>query len=162
MALGYRFFFILPLLLLLVACGQVTATAQVVPTVTSTTRSLVLVPSSTSLSSTPTKVSVKPVPTATQEPLVPSPTPWYPIVRYVSDSPLPYDQQDNITILPVYACPKQSCMWLGDLPAGLKVEVTALNEDGKDCFVSGQTVQGWKVEGWVSCSRLSDEKLSGQ
>ncbi len=91
----------------------------------------------------------------------PTPTPWYPIVRYVAPSTLPYDPKEAILILPVYACPKQSCQWLGDLPAGLQVSVTALSEDGLDCFVSGKVVQGWDVEGWVSCSRLAAEKPAG-
>lgn len=88
----------------------------------------------------------------------PTPTPWYPIVRYVAPSTLPYDAKETIRILPVYACPGQACQWLGDLPAGLQVAVTALSADGLDCFVRGQVVQGWDVEGWVSCSRLAAEK----
>ncbi len=91
----------------------------------------------------------------------PTPTPWYPIVRYVAPSTLPYDPKEAIQILPVYACPKQSCQWLGDLSAGLQVSVTALSEDGLDCFVTGKVVQGWDVEGWVSCSRLAAQKPAG-
>lgn len=88
----------------------------------------------------------------------PTPSPWYPIVRYVAPSTLPYDPKELIQILPVYACPKQSCQWLGDLSAGLQVSVTSLSDDGLDCFVTGKVVQGWDVEGWVSCSRLAAQK----
>lgn len=88
----------------------------------------------------------------------PTPTPWFPITRYVAPSVLPYDEQETIWVLPVYACPEQSCLWLGDLEAGLAVQVTALSEDMQDCFVGGTTIQGWEVEGWVSCSRLSETK----
>lgn len=91
----------------------------------------------------------------------PTPTPWYPMVRYVAPSTLPYDPQEAIQILPVYACPGQSCQWLGDLPAGLQVSVTALSEDGLDCFIAGTVVQGWAVEGWVSCSRLAAVQPAG-
>ncbi len=88
-------------------------------------------------------------------PARPTPTAWFPLVRYVAASTLPYEPKETIRILPVYACPKQSCLWLGDLPAGLEVQVTSFSEDGKDCFVSGLAVQGYGVEGWVSCSRLA-------
>ncbi len=116
-------------------------------------------------------VPVKTVPptggvTATQPAVVqgqtapdrPTPTPWYPIVRYVAPSTIPYDPKETVLILPVYACPKQSCQWLGDLPSGLQVSATSLSDDGLDCFVRGKVVQGWDVEGWVSCSRLAAQK----
>ena len=87
-----------------------------------------------------------------------TPTPWFPVMRYVAPSALPYDETETIWILPVYACPEQSCLWLGDLEVGLEVLVTAFSEDWEDCFVSGKTIQGWEVEGWVSCSRLAEAK----
>ena len=74
--------------------------------------------------------------------------------RRVAPGILPYDPEETISILPVFACPAQSCLWLGDLPAGSLVTVTALSEDRMDCLVTGTTIQGWGVEGWVSCSRL--------
>ena len=99
-----------------------------------------------------------PEPVVEEQTARPTPTPWFPITRYVAPSKLPYDAQETVWILPVYACPGQSCLWLGDLAAGLEMRVTALSDDMQDCFVSGKTVQGWEVEGWVSCSRLEAER----
>ena len=95
-------------------------------------------------------IEVGPVePSSTQEP-------WFPMQVWVSASILPYDDPDPILVLPVYADSELgvSSTWVGDLEAGSSVMLLAIHGDGRTCFVNGNALQGWTVEGWVACNRL--------
>ena len=74
----------------------------------------------------------------------------------MSASILPYDDPDPILVLPVYANSELgvSSTWVGDLEAGSSVMLLSIHADGRTCFVNGNALQGWIVEGWVVCNRL--------
>ena len=94
-------------------------------------------------------IEVGPVePSSTQEP-------WFPMQVWVSASILPYDDPDPILVLPVYADSELgvSSTWVGDLEAGSSVRLLSIHADGRTCFVNGNALQGWTVEGWVACNR---------
>ena len=82
--------------------------------------------------------------------------PWFPMQVWVSASILPYDDPDPILVLPVYADSELGVLstWVGDLEAGSSVTLLAVHADGRTCFVNGNALQGWTVEGWVACNRL--------
>ena len=43
---------------------------------------------------------------------------------------------------------------LGDSEVGSSVRLLSVHPDGRACFIEGNAVQGWEVEGWVACNRL--------
>jgi hypothetical protein len=92
-------------------------------------------------------------PVVTAIPLAVTGTPLYPFKAYVTASGIPYDASNTIKILPVFE--KPNGRWLGDFTAGQEVEVQFMESGANNCYVSGMAVQGWKVEGWVWCGRLS-------
>jgi len=85
-----------------------------------------------------------------------TPEPWFPMQVWVSASVLPYDDQDPILVLPVYADSELGVQstWVGDLEAGTSVMLLSVHPDGRSCYVEGAALQGWEVEGWVACNRL--------
>jgi hypothetical protein len=95
-------------------------------------------------------IDVGPVePSSTQET-------WFPMQVWVSASILPYDDPDPILVLPVYADSELgvSSTWVGDLEVGSNVMLLSVHSNGRTCFVNGNALQGWTVEGWVACNRL--------
>ena len=95
---------------------------------------------------------------------VPTPTvldqTWFPRSAWVTASVLPYEDQAPIRILPVYSDPTLDLngTWLGDLPEGERVDLLSVDPSGRSCYVAGEAAQGWSVEGWVACNRLSFEE----
>ncbi len=81
---------------------------------------------------------------------------WFPMHVWVSASILPYDDPDPILVLQVYADSELgvSSTWMGDLEAGSSVKLLSVHADGRTCFVNGNALQRWTVEGWVACNRL--------
>jgi hypothetical protein len=85
-----------------------------------------------------------------------TPQQWFPMQVWVSASVLPYDDPDPIQILPIYADSELgvASTWVGDLHAGSSVMLLSVHVDGYACFVEGEAIQGWEVQGWVACNRL--------
>ncbi len=85
---------------------------------------------------------------------------WFPTDAWVSASVLPYDDPEPIRYLPAYSEPSLDVggTWLGDLPEASRVRLVAVDQSGRACFVVGDAVQGWEVEGWVACNRLLFER----
>jgi len=85
-----------------------------------------------------------------------TPEPWFPMQVWVSASVLPYDDPDPIRVLPVYADSELgvASTWVGDLEAESIVTLWSVHPNGHACFIEGETIHGWEVQGWVACNRL--------
>ncbi|MBS3753608.1 MAG: hypothetical protein KGY46_09515, partial [Anaerolineales bacterium] len=44
--------------------------------------------------------------------------------------------------------------WIGDIAVGTEVTLKGVAEQGEWCFVTGETIAGWRSSGWVWCYRL--------
>ena len=44
--------------------------------------------------------------------------------------------------------------WIGDIPVGSEVTLKGVVQQGEWCFVTGETIGGWDMSGWVWCYRL--------
>ena len=93
----------------------------------------------------------------TAAPPTATPQIWFPARAWVEPSVLPYDPNETINFLPMFSRPEldEEGTWLGDLEAGTEVVLHAISEDGSVCLVEGPVMQGWTMQGWVACNRLS-------
>jgi hypothetical protein len=88
--------------------------------------------------------------------VVPTWKPWPPIEVWSTTTAPPYADSEPIRTLSVYSDEDLELggYWLGDLREGDQVTLRTVSPGGYSCFVEGQAVQGWEVEGWTMCSRL--------